>query len=91
MTTENLLTLVDVQASIGFKITGDFIEKELGVTPAASEKRAKFYTPEQYHEIRRKFVEFVTKRTPIVKGERAGGAPAPSPVPSPTYADDDEI
>ena len=93
------LTLPTIQASLGVKISAEFIEKELGVAPAATDKRAKFFTREQYDEIRKKLSAFVRDRTEIIEGERpvakpkAGNAPAPSPTPAPApaYQDDDEF
>lgn len=104
MSKDNLLTLVDIQASIGYKITADFIERDLGIEAHTSDRRAKFFTYDQYNDIRRELCVYVTKRTHIIKGDRpapkSGNAPAPSPKPSPhtsgasaavTYDDPDDF
>lgn len=96
------ITLVTIQASIGIPITGDFIEKTLEIPPARTDKRAKFWTVDQYDKIRDAAISFLADRTDIVEATRApkpskaGNAPAPSPAASSTapgsvYDNDDEI
>lgn len=103
MSTEHI-TLPTIQASLGIPMTGDFIERTLHVAPVATDKRAKFWTREQYDQIRRNAINFLAEREGIVEATRApkppksGNAPAPSPAASstapgtaPVYEDDDEI
>lgn len=99
MSTEHI-TLPTIQASLGVPVTGKFIEEVLEIAPVATDKRAKFWSPDQYEKIRKALALFIRDRTAIIEGERpapkpkAGNAPAPSPAapqPGSVYEDDDEI
>lgn len=95
------INLVTIQTSLGVPVTGDFIEKTLGVEPSHTEKRAKFWKRSDYPKIRQALIEFVEGQEDVVEAERApakpksGNAPVPSPKPSPApaaaYKDDEEF
>ncbi len=102
MSTEHI-TLPTIQASLGVPITGKFIEDELQIMPVATDKRAKFWSRDQYDDIQNKLISFINQRGRIIETERpvvkpkVGNAPAPSPAASSTapgtsiYTDDDDI
>jgi len=81
----NLITLPQIQESLGIKITGDFISDVLGIEPTDTEKRAKFYTEAQYNEIRSALVNHIDNaeeiaRAPAKKAPAAAKKAAKAPV-----------
>jgi hypothetical protein len=78
-------TIGDIQASLGFKITGEFITSMLGITPVERDKRAQFYTSEQFDEIKDKLRRRIGNAT-LARAEKA-----PAPAKQQAAADDDEL
>lgn len=90
---QDLLTIGDIQASLGIKVTGDFIVNTLGVQPHSTDKRAQFYTEGQYNEIREKLVEHIENADDIVAAEKKppkAKTTAPAAT-APTVDDDEEL
>ena len=73
-------TIGVIQASLGFKITGEFIVDTLGVEPVERDKRAQFFTAEQFDVIKKK-LSYHCRDAELVRAEKAQkktAAPAPS-------------
>lgn len=88
-----LYNIGDIQEALGFKITADFIIEKLGVQPHSTEKRAKFFDIDGWHEIKEKLAEHVTDCAIHAKVDKAA-VPAPAKkkaAPPPVEDDDDDL
>jgi hypothetical protein len=93
-----LYNIGDIQEALGFKITAEFITEKLGIQPHSTDKRAKFFDIDGWHEIKQKLAEHLDDCTIHAKVAKAAApaAPAtkkaaPKPVASDIDDDDDDL
>lgn len=84
------VTLPQIQKSLGVPITGDFIATKLGIEPEVTDRRAKFYTPQQYQKIRLGVIEWLQDREELLDAPDRP-ASAKKPKPGLVFANDDDF
>jgi hypothetical protein len=90
MSDNSLYNITDIQHSLGFKITGEFITESLGVQPAHREKRSLFFTEDQYIEIQKKLTGWINN-TELSRAEGKANKPAPAASATTSEVDDDDL
>lgn len=78
------LTIVQVQDALGIKVTADMIKNVLQVKPARAEKRACWWSAEQFDDIRMALITHI-------QGCRVEVPSAPAVVATVEFDDDDEL
>lgn len=76
-----MLTLPQIQESLGIKLTGNFITDALGIVPAERDKRAVLFSPDQFDAIKAALIEHVEGCEPV-------DAPSKAKKPAPVEDDD---
>ena len=81
------LTIVQVQDALGIKVTADMIKNVLQVKPARAEKRACWWSAEQFDDIRMALITHIRG----CRVEVPSAPSAPAVVATVEFDDDDEL
>ncbi len=90
MSDASLYNITDIQHSLGFKITGEFITESLGVQPAHREKRSMFFSEDQYIQIQKKLTGWINN-TELSRAEGKATKPAAAAKTTASGVDDDDL
>jgi hypothetical protein len=79
MSTSNEINLTQIQTALLMPITGQYIEEKLGIKPVRAEKRAKFWSRDQFTDICQGIITHVTAARNVnfdlVQAERKSAKP----------------